>query len=109
MTRPSVLKKWWWPLAGLVLSCQPTVLHTETDPPPNILFLLPDQMRGQAMASMGNPDVQTPNLDRLAAEGILFRNTFANSPVCSPARANMLTGTYAHTNGMVANDLRLRE
>ena len=77
--------------------------------PMNVLFLFPDQMRAQAMGCMGNPDVKTPNLDRLAAEGVLFRNHFANSPVCCPARAIILTGKYAHTNGMIANDLRLRE
>ena len=76
---------------------------------PNILFLFPDQMRGQAMGCMGNPDVKTPNLDKLASEGLLFRNTFANTPVCCPARANILTGKYSHANGMIANDLRLRE
>jgi arylsulfatase A-like enzyme len=79
------------------------------DRPFNVLFLFPDQMRAQAMGCMGNPDVRTPHLDRLAAEGVLFRNHFANSPVCCPARAIILTGKYAHANGMVANDLRLRE
>ncbi len=79
------------------------------DRPLNVLFLFPDQMRAQAMGCMGNPDVQTPNLDLLASEGVLFRNHFANSPVCCPARAIILTGKYAHANGMVANDLRLRE
>jgi arylsulfatase A-like enzyme len=48
-------------------------------------------------------------MDALAKEGILFRNTFANTPVCCPARAVLLTGRYAHANGMVANDLRFRE
>src|SRR3954470_10211026 len=76
---------------------------------PSILLILPDQMRGQALGCMGDPDVRTPNLDRLASQGVLFRRTFANTPVCCPARANMLTGKYAHKNGMVANDLRLRE
>ncbi|MCB9386029.1 MAG: sulfatase [Bryobacterales bacterium] len=76
---------------------------------PNILFLFPDQMRAHAMGCMGNPDVQTPHLDALAAEGMLFENTFANTPVCCPARANILTGEYASKNGMIANDLRLRE
>ncbi len=61
------------------------------------------------MGCMGNSDVKTPNLDRLASEGVLFRNHFANSPVCCPARAVILTGKYAHSNGMIANDLRLRE
>ncbi len=77
--------------------------------PLNVLFLFPDQMRAQAMGCMGNPDVKTPHLDRLAAEGLLFRNHFANTPVCCPARANILTGKYAHANGMTANDFRLRE
>ncbi|MFN0122572.1 MAG: sulfatase [Blastocatellia bacterium] len=76
---------------------------------PNILFIFPDQLRAQALGCMGNPDVRTPHIDRLAAEGVLFRQTFANTPVCCPARANILTGKYAHKNGMVANDLRLRE
>jgi arylsulfatase A-like enzyme len=76
---------------------------------PNVLLIIPDQLRAQALGCTGNPDVQTPNLDRLAADGLLFRQTFANSPVCCPARAVLLTGKYAHKNGMVANDLRLRE
>jgi arylsulfatase A-like enzyme len=76
---------------------------------PSVLLILPDQWRGQDIGCMGNPDVRTPNLDRLASQGILFRNTFANTPVCCPARAILLTGKYAHQNGMVANDLRLRE
>ena len=70
--------------------------------------MLPDQWRGQDLGCMGNAKVRTPNLDRLASQGILFRNTFANTPVCCPARAILLTGKYAHRNGMVANDLRLR-
>lgn len=76
---------------------------------PNILFLLPDQLRAQALGCMGDPNVKSPNIDLLAAEGLLMRNTIANTPVCCPARAIMLTGRYAHSNGMVANDLRLRE
>ena len=76
---------------------------------PNIVFLLPDQLRAQALGCMGNPDVKTPNFDRLAASGILLKNTFANTPVCCPARAVLLTGKYASANGMIANDLRFRE
>jgi arylsulfatase A-like enzyme len=76
---------------------------------PNVMIVMPDQMRGMALGCMGNPDVKTPNLDRLTSQGLLLRRMFANTPVCCPARANILTGTYAHVNGMVANDLRLRE
>ncbi len=76
---------------------------------PNVLFIFPDQMRGQDMGCMGNAEVRTPHIDRLASQGLHFRNTLANSPVCCPARAMLMTGQYCHTNGMVANDLRLRE
>ena len=76
---------------------------------PNILLILPDQMRASAMGCDGNAEIKTPNIDRLAAEGIRFQRTYANVPVCCPARAILMTGTYPHVNGMIANDLRLRE
>jgi arylsulfatase A-like enzyme len=76
---------------------------------PNVLYIMPDQLRAQALGLMGNADVKTPHLDQLARQGVTIPNTFANTPVCCPARANILTGKYAHSNGMVANDLRLRE
>ncbi len=101
-------------LAGLffvvILQTFPPVLRgAEVVRRPNILLIVPDQMRGQAMGCMGDRTVRTPHLDRLAADGVLFRNTFANTPVCCPARAIMLTGKYPHKNGMIANDLHLRE
>jgi arylsulfatase A-like enzyme len=76
---------------------------------PNILVIFPDQMRASAMGCDGNADVKTPHIDRLAAGGVRFKRTYANVPVCCPARATLMTGTYAHVNGMIANDLRLRE
>ena len=78
-------------------------------PRPNILIIMPDQMRASAMGCDGNTDVKTPHIDRLAAGGVRFKRTYANTPVCCPARAVLLTGTYCHVNGMIANDLRLRE
>ncbi len=76
---------------------------------PSILFIMPDQLRAQSVGCYGNAEVRTPHIDRLASDGLLFENAFANTPVCCPARANILTGRYAHKNGMMANDLRLRE
>lgn len=88
----------------------PGLLATSTPAPrPNIVFIMPDQLRAQSVGCYGNTDVRTPHIDRLAAEGLLFEHAFANTPVCCPARANILTGRYAHSNGMMANDLRLRE
>lgn len=79
------------------------------DRPPNVLIIMPDQMRGQAMGVAGDPNVRTPTLDRLAREGLFLPNTFANTPVCCPARATILTGLYTHRHGVLSNDLRLRE
>lgn len=76
---------------------------------PNIVFLMPDQLRQQSVGCLGNAEVKTPHIDRLAAQGTTLTHTFANTPVCCPARAVLLSGQYAHRNGMVANDLRLRE
>src|SRR6185369_15890584 len=92
----------------LLGACQ-AAPHRSDGSRPSFLIVLPDQLRAQALGCMGNPDIRTPHLDALAKEGVLFRNTFANSPVCCPARAVLLTGRYAHANGMVANDLRFRE
>lgn len=98
-----------WTRRNFLAGAAPLPARIKISRPPNVLLIFPDQMRAHALGAMGNPDVHTPRLDRLAAQGILFENTLANSPVCSPARAVMLTGKYAHRNGMVANDLRLRE
>jgi len=87
----------------------PAVAAAAAPKRPNILFFMPDQLRAHSVGFMGNEDVKTPTLDRFARESLILKNTLANTPVCCPARANILTGRYAHTNGMVANDLRLRE
>jgi len=75
--------------------------------PPNIVYLFADQMRASATGYSGNPDVKTPNLDRLAGEGVNFRNTVAACPVCTPYRAALLTGRFPTTTGMFLNDLYL--
>ncbi|HIE03382.1 MAG TPA: hypothetical protein EYP61_01345 [Candidatus Latescibacteria bacterium] len=67
--------------------------------PPNLLFVFADQMRGMDMACAGNPQVLTPNMDRIASEGTLFVNACANCPVCTPSRATMLTGRYPSRTG----------
>ena len=70
---------------------------------PNLLFVFPDQMRGQAMGFMGEDPVITPNLDRFAEEGVVFTQAAVNYPVCSPYRGMLLTGKYPHSNGVLAN------
>jgi arylsulfatase A-like enzyme len=67
---------------------------------PNIVFILSDDQGAWAMRCAGNDDVITPNLDRLAEEGIRFENFFCVSPVCSPARASLLTGRIPSQHGV---------
>lgn len=74
---------------------------------PNIIFVFADQWRAQSMGYAGNPDVNTPNLDKLASEGVCFSNAVSTSPVCTPYRAMMLTGNYVLKNGMFMNDVPL--
>lgn len=74
---------------------------------PNLLYVFADQMRGRDMACAGNVDVATPNLDRLAAEGLRFVNATSCIPVCTPARACLLTGRFPLSTGMFLNDLRM--
>ena len=67
---------------------------------PNILFILSDDQGAWAMNCAGTPELRTPNLDRLAATGIRFENFFCASPVCSPARASILTGQIPSQHGV---------
>lgn len=67
---------------------------------PNIVFILADDMGAWALGSAGNNEIRTPNLDRLAAEGVRFDNFFCASPVCSPARASIMTGRIPSQHGV---------
>ena len=69
---------------------------------PNILLLMTDQQRWDAMGCSGNW-VQTPNLDRIASEGVQFTNCVTTSPVCVPARLSLATGLYPHNTGVWNN------
>ncbi|WP_435146096.1 sulfatase family protein [Halobaculum sp. P14] len=64
---------------------------------PNVVFILCDQMRRQAMSCAGDPNVSTPNLDRLAENGARFTNASATAPICVPSRFSILTGQHPHT------------
>jgi N-acetylglucosamine-6-sulfatase len=70
---------------------------------PNVLFILTDDQRYNALSCMGHPHLKTPNIDRLADEGLLFKNHFCTTSLCSPSRASILSGLYAHTHGVVNN------
>ncbi len=60
--------------------------------PTNIVFILTDNQDAWTLACCGNPDIRTPNIDRLAAEGVCFTHAQSSDPVCSPTRATFLAG-----------------
>jgi arylsulfatase A-like enzyme len=107
-----------WVLAGLLLvgfgiaSCDREASRVETrtagsdapSEPPNVLFILADDLRWDALGAYGNRDVRTPHIDRLAAAGARLTNFHVATPVCSPSRANFMTGLYSHEPGITFFD-----
>jgi N-acetylglucosamine-6-sulfatase len=81
----------------------PLVARSQTRPRPNIVFILGDDVRWDDLGCAGHPFVRTPNIDRIAAEGAMFRNAFITTPICSPSRASFLTGQYASRHGIIDN------
>lgn len=75
---------------------------------PNVVYVFTDQWRASATGYAGDPNVKTPNLDALAAESFNFKNAVSVCPVCSPARASMITGQYPLTHGVFVNDVCLK-
>jgi len=73
----------------------------------NIVFILVDDHRYDAMGFLGHPFVETPNLDAMAAGGVYFENSFVTTSLCSPSRASILTGKYMHNHHVVDNRTRL--
>ena len=66
---------------------------------PNIIFILTDDQRWDALGYAGNDIIQTPEMDKLAQEGLYFRNAFVTTPICAASRASILTGMYERTHG----------
>ena len=70
---------------------------------PNILVIFSDDHTQQAISAYGTGMMQTPNIDRIAREGAILKNTFVTNSICAPSRAVLLTGKYSHVNGLVDN------
>ena len=73
--------------------------HMATTDRPNLLLFMPDQLRADSVGAFGNPIVQTPNIDALAARGTIFPNAYGQHTVCSQSRVSMFTGWYPHVAG----------
>ncbi|MFJ3779067.1 sulfatase [Streptomyces sp. NPDC090075] len=75
---------------------------------PNVLLILTDEWRGQALGSAGDVNAHTPHIDALADESLTFEQAIAGTPVCCPSRASLLTGQYPLTHGVYINDVPLK-
>ena len=91
--------------SGLLSGCMTTGARRK----PNVIYVFADQWRASAMGYAGNPDVKTPNFDAFQTECIDFTNATSVCPVCSPARASMLTGKYPLNHGVFVNDVHLAD
>jgi len=87
-------------VAAVAAGCQSVVRGMRR---PNVVFILTDDQRWDNMGCAGHPFLKTPNIDRLAAEGVMFRNAFVTTSLCSPSRASFLSGLYAHSHGVIDN------
>lgn len=84
----------------LSLSCWGAEAAAADGQRPNIVFIMSDDHAAHALSCYGSQVNETPNLDRLAAEGLRFANCFATNSICTPSRATILTGKYSHRNGV---------
>ena len=81
--------------------------HNNTqDTRPNIVFIMSDDHSERAISAYGSKLIDTPNIDRIANEGVRFNNSFVANSICGPSRAVMLTGKHSHINGFTDNHSR---
>ncbi len=70
---------------------------------PNVLVVISDQLHHAALGCAGNDGIETPNIDRLASQGVRFENALCPTPFCSPTRASLMTGLFPHQHGIINN------
>ncbi len=75
---------------------------------PNIIFIMPDQLRPDFLSCYGASFIQTPNIDNLAKGGVLYTRAYSAHPLCVPARVSLMTGMDAVKNGVLGNNQFLR-
>ena len=75
----------------------------QTKSPPNILFIFTDDHCEQALSAYGSEIISTPNMDRIANEGMRFNRCYVTNSICGPSRAVIQTGMYSHMNGFLTN------
>jgi arylsulfatase A-like enzyme len=93
-------------IAGMALACSGNRESAETgqDAMPNIIYIISDDQSWTDYSFMGHVHIETPNIDRLAAEGLTFTRGYSTAPLCRPSLASMATGLYPHQHRVVGND-----
>ena len=86
-----------------IISCQQKEKSKENKQKPNIVFIMSDDHAYQAISAYNDQLIQTPNIDRIAKEGMLFSNASVTNSICAPSRAVILTGKHSHINGKIDN------
>jgi len=81
----------------------PNIITNKSSSKPNILWITGEGIPLRVLGCYGSKLIETPNIDRIAKEGMLFNNSFCTNALCAPSRATLLTGKYSHSNGMLAN------
>ena len=93
-------------LASAIIGCEEKKDETndnsicQENPIKNVVVIISDDHSIETIGAYGNQDIRTPNMDALAQEGMLFRNAYANSPICAPSRQSILSGKYPHATGV---------
>ena len=98
---------WCWAPRTASIPARKASLQLQRSPgaqPRNVIFVLVDDLRYDALGYMGHPWIETPHLDALAKSGVQMRNAFVTTALCSPSRASILTGQYAHRHRVVDNN-----
>ena len=85
--------------SGFLAACFSLQVMSQGQQPPNIIFILTDDQRWDALGYAGNEIIHTPNMDELAAQGCYFANSFVTTPICAASRASIMTGMYERSHG----------
>src|SRR5690242_10029281 len=93
--------------AAASFAAAPIAAAQATAARPNLLLVTFDQLRADCLGCYGNPVIHTPNIDRLAQRGVLFRNHFSPAPQCVPSRMTIHTGRYPHTHRTLLNSYQI--
>lgn len=87
-----------------IITIEKTTAQEKSDKRPNILFIMTDDHAIRAISKYDGSINNTPNIDRIANEGVFFKNSFVGNSICGPSRATMLTGKFSHLNGIKRNN-----